>query len=156
MIQWAKGAHHLSKRLKRKIYKLCGLTDLGREEQARRAAEILSSPEIKQKICNQNAGLSPKDIDNALKTIVDEEDIEDAYVESFDYMPVDKRQTTKIRLKYMLDKEESSRLTSVSETSILADKEQPFRPKNYPTYSLNEAIALINAQSIIDKDTKGK
>lgn len=56
----------------------------------------------------------------------------------------------------MLDKEESSRLTSVSETSILADKEQPFRPKNYPTYSLNEAIALINAQSIIDKDTKGK
>lgn len=65
----------LNKKLKRRIIELCGLNQLNREERLSRATEILRNSDLKQSICHEILGCTHKDIDRAMRSVVDERQI---------------------------------------------------------------------------------
>lgn len=59
-----------SKDTKRKIKELCGFDKLPREAQILRAREILDSSELKQAICSRILGISHRDVEKAMLSII--------------------------------------------------------------------------------------
>lgn len=51
---------------------MCGFNELDREQKVIRAQEILSTAELKQAICHQILGTTFKDIERAMRAIIDE------------------------------------------------------------------------------------
>jgi hypothetical protein len=68
---------YLSKQLKKRIHELCGLDNLERDAKLVRASEILNSVEIKQYICNTILGVSYKDVEKAMLSIMQERQLTD-------------------------------------------------------------------------------
>lgn len=70
----------MSKKLKKKIEDLCGLSGLDWEARQERAAQILASPEWKQSICNDLIGLSFRELERTLSSVASErQKKEDSY-----------------------------------------------------------------------------
>lgn len=74
----------LNKKLKRRITDLCGLSQLSREERLSRANEILRSTELKQAICHEILGCTHKDVDRAMRAIIDQRQITEEQAEQLE------------------------------------------------------------------------
>lgn len=62
----------MAKKLKKKIEELCGLTGLQYEERREQAERILASTDWKQELCNELQGLSFRELEKGLKSIIAE------------------------------------------------------------------------------------
>jgi hypothetical protein len=62
----------LSKKLKKKIEDLCGLTNLDWESRQERAEQILANLEWKQQLCNELQGLSFRELERHLSGVLSE------------------------------------------------------------------------------------
>lgn len=150
----------MSKRLKRKIQEVSGLDKLKREEQVKQAQAILEDSEAKQAICHKVLGASHKDVERALKSIIqdkkptkaehDESELKEIAPEKFH----PERQREKARphgldayssgVELLLDPEEVNALIQESSTSKAIQEEvEPMMPGTYPTYSFEEVAALM-------------
>jgi hypothetical protein len=141
----------LSRRLKRKIRDICQLDHLSKEERRAAATKILNDTNAKQKLCNACPGLSFKDIERTMKDILaerqpTEDELEEmAIPEKFDPIPLPNSKQNGHKMKYkILTPEETQALVSASEAPFYTDPESEEPKKHYPTYSLEETIALIN------------
>jgi hypothetical protein len=144
---------NLSKRLKRKLHELLGLDDLSRELRFKRAREILNDSDYKQEICNENIGVSHRDIDKVLKEILKDKKGSLAEQLAIEYdieLPVEedepevKIQRTKKKLFTMLllDTDEVNELLKASDTPL----QRPSKVIDfevYSTYSMAEALELL-------------
>lgn len=133
------------------------MTYLSRDNKSRRAAEILSNPDLKQRLCNQSAGLSHKDIENALKDLAASASVEEVEtdIDSYDFTPAQKtRPRKKQELRPLLDRDE---INNLIEASLVPFEQEhaPDAPCNYPTYSLEEVIVLLGINLAVPK-TKQK
>ena len=137
----------MSKRLKRKIQEACALTDLSREDKARRAQEILGSTDEKQTICNQILGVSFKDVERVMRDIlagVDSKSFEDELPEEkFGEVKPPIRQVVSAAIEEMLDPEYVNWLLNESSRSIAEVAPEPADPTKTPTYSEEEVAALM-------------
>lgn len=131
----------MSKRLKKQIQDLSGLSYLKREQKIDRAKEILSSTEEKQRICNSVIGLSFKDLEKFLKGIVESKaPLKD---ESPPELP-EEREVKPIKTTLMLDMSEINKLICASEAPLSKPVNATPVEELYPyTYSQDEAEALI-------------
>jgi hypothetical protein len=141
----------LSRRLKRKIRDICQLDGLSKEERRATAAKILNDSNAKQKLCNACPGLSFKDIERAMKDILaeklpTEEEIEKlAIPEKFNPAPLIANKTTTVKMRYkILSLEETQALMAASNAPFELPPVSDKAAKAHPTYTLEEAVALIN------------
>lgn len=139
----------LSKRTKKKILELCGFTSLNREEKARLASQILFDNDEKQRICNQINGISHKDVELALKDMVDEKLLEESFEkESFPEkfgLSKPRRETIPIKVEMveLLDREEVRRLVEATNAPVVQD-EVDSKGIVTSTYDEWEANMLVN------------
>lgn len=136
----------MSKRLKRRIFDICGLTNLSREDKVRKANAILADSDLKQKVCNQIVGASHKDIEKALKAVVatkapskeDEEaaELERDYPEKLDPDIKLGRKVKSLRLMAYTNQREINELINAT-NEPLVDRTEATSP-NYSSYSENE------------------
>ncbi len=140
----------MSKRLKRRIQEICGLTSLKKEERAKRAQQILSDTNEKQAICHQIIGASYKDIEKALRSIVDdkrpsyEEEFEQEHFQEEPVKPSKpQRNVTTIPMEQLLDQDEVNALLSESSMSIVEQRSEYTDRGDYETYSFEEVAALL-------------
>lgn len=132
----------MSKRLKKQVQDISGLSYLKREQKIERAREILTSTGIKQDLCNQIPGLSFKDLEKLLKGIIESKASAKIPDEPAEVM-AEEREVKPIRTTQMLDIAEINRLIHASETPLFKpSKSVPLR-EIYPyTYSEEEAEKL--------------
>lgn len=144
----------LSKRLKKRIQEVCGLTNLSREDKARRALAILNDNEEKQRICNELLGTSFKDIEKTLQEIVsskkfstkeqrEEQEILEEYPEKIHGPTKPTVNKSPVTMEYLLDQDEVNSLIDASNAPII-DEVSTQQDTNYPTYSQREVIALVD------------
>lgn len=136
----------MSKRLKRRIFDICGLTNLSREDKVRKANAILADSDLKQKVCNQIMGASHKDIEKALKAVAatkasseeDEEaaELERDYPEKLDPDIKLGRKVKPLRLMAITNQREINELISAT-NEPLVDRTEAISP-NYSSYSEDE------------------
>ena len=67
----------MAKKLKKKVEELCGLEDLQWEERRAKAESILASSERKQELCNQLQGLSFRELEKVLKSVIAERQVKE-------------------------------------------------------------------------------
>jgi len=124
------------------------------------AAKILSSNEERQAICNAIVGASFRDIDKALNALLNNkrltreqlqlQELEESVPEKFGHesqYSKEKRKNSQ-RMEYLLDTDEVNRLLNDSVTSKANEPHEKFTNAEYPTYSQEEALKLINNDSI--------
>jgi hypothetical protein len=70
--------------LKRRIREVCGLDALEKDERVKRAHKILNDNAEKQRICNEILGTSFKDIERAMRSIIEEKKISQEELEEFE------------------------------------------------------------------------
>lgn len=145
----------MSRRLKRKIRDICNLDHLSKEERRLAATSILNDTNAKQKLCNSMPGLSFKDIERAMRDIlaerqpteaeIEEEELMEIAPEKFEPPTLLGRKSTPGKMKY--------RVLTPEETRVLIEASKaPFEPppvsenstKLYNTYTMEQAVALIN------------
>lgn len=140
----------MSKRLKRRILEVCGLANLGREEQVLKANSILADSDFKQKICNQIVGASHKDVVKALKAIattkVSKEEEEYAELEQEQPEKLNPeltlgRRKKALKLAPITNQKEINELINAT-NEPLADEVKP--REKYSTYSFEEIQELVN------------
>lgn len=141
----------MSKRLKRRIYDLCGLNNLSKEDRIRKANSILADYDYRQTICNQIVGASHKDIEKALKAIVttklSAEEQENAEIERDNPEKLHpefkvKRTVKPTRLAFITDQKEINRLINASNEPL--EEDAPKQHRDYPSYSKEEMSALLD------------
>lgn len=143
----------MSKRLKRKVRELCGLDSLSKEDRLLRAKEILESTKIKQKLCNQMAGLTFKDIERAMTAVIEERqptereqeelELRELAPEKFEpFIPqIDRPPVREVTYRH-ITREECAWLLAQSNKPI--EKEPAPKPNNnYRTYTREEVQALL-------------
>jgi hypothetical protein len=141
----------LSKRLKRRIHDICGLSNLSREDRVRKAQAILDDSDYKQKVCNQIVGASHRDVYKALKSIVDavqlspeqeeQAELERDHPEKLDPTEVAPRKSKPVKMVPVTDQREVTWLMNASTEPL---KEEPRDAYDSgPGYSQEEIEALI-------------
>lgn len=139
----------MSKRLKRRIFDICGLTNLGREAKLSKAKAILADPEFKQKICNQIVGASHRDIEKVLKSVLvtklskEEEEAAELERDCPEKLNPDiklGRKKKKAKMVPVTDQREINWLINAT-NEPLEDKLKA--PTDYPCYSQAEMNAII-------------
>jgi hypothetical protein len=153
--------HYLSKRLKKKIQDVCGLTDLPREEKLLRASEIITSTELKQAICNQVLGISFKNVERTMQAIIDDrrpsrheeemrelEEVAPYKLQKEDLFPSTKKYK---QTKYgSYTKDEIARLLAASVAPV-EYKEKEIARHEHQTYTLDQARALLEGRTDLKK-----
>lgn len=141
----------MSKRLKRRIYDLCGLSNLSKEDKVKRANAILSDYDFRQSICNQVVGTSHRDIEKILKAIVitklSAEEEENAELERDNPEKLHpelsiKRSVKPTKMVPITDQKEINWLINASNQPL--EEDEPKQPRDYPSYSTEEINALLN------------
>lgn len=152
---------NLSKRLKKKIQDVCGLNDLDRDERLSRAHEILNSQELKQAICNQILGTSFKDVERAMKSLIEDrrptpeeeemlelERIAPEKLRAEELFPKPKKQKKQYFSQY--SPEEVKALMAAS--TAPPEYKQPIDKDLYhPTYTLEDTQAMLEGREDIFK-----
>lgn len=143
----------LSKRLKKRIQEVCGLTNLSRDDKVRKARLILDNLEEKQRICNELLGTSFKDIEQTLQEIIDskkfstkEQRVEQELLHEVPekiHGYVKSTPTTALILEYLLDKEEVRLLIEASSAPYV-DPLETIPSVNYATFSPEEVSNLVD------------
>lgn len=67
----------MAKKLRKKIEELCGLTKLEYGDRRAKAEDILASNDWKHELCNDLTGLSFRDLEKTLKSILAEREVRD-------------------------------------------------------------------------------
>lgn len=112
---------------------------------------MLRDVEFKQKLCNSVIGLSHKDIDEVLMSVLKgrklskeaqmEQSLRDEVPEKLNPEIKSTRLVKRLTLEYILDKEEAALLVAASEQPIIHEP-KPIDPTSYATYSSREVEAL--------------
>lgn len=134
---------------------MCGLDQLSVEERAQKAKEILDSMEIKQSLCLQCPGLTHKDIERTMKSVLAERHItkpkteEELYPEKYGQEPVEEWSPGGVHVTYsVLTREQTRALFEKSEKEV---EEKPKPKQEHDTYSMEEVAALIQGDYHPDK-----
>ena len=144
----------LSKKLKRRIQELCGLSDLSQEDRLVRAEEILSSNELKQSISNEILGVTFKDIERAMRSVIaekrpsreeqDQLELELAAPEKFEEpapLPFKSKKPVKKKYTRPLTQEEVTTLIEASKEQVKL--ERPPRSLDYHTYTHEQIQGMV-------------
>lgn len=70
--------------MKRRIQELCGFKDLSRERRLSLAYEILKDVELKQSICHEILGCTHKDVEQTMRSILDERQLSEEQIEKLE------------------------------------------------------------------------
>jgi hypothetical protein len=142
----------LGKKLKKKIKELAGLDGVSLEDRIKRAKYILNSNEEKQKLCSNMLGLTYKQIDTVMRSVLAEkrmsedelEEIENpekfSHEKDYSYYHGTK---SKITFK-TLNSREVHDLIRASQEPIVKDEVIPTSKKAHREYTLEEVNDLIN------------
>jgi hypothetical protein len=132
----------LSKRVKKQVQDISGLSYLKREQKIERAREILESVEKKQALCNDIPGLNFKDLEKLLKGIIDSKAPAKVPDEPPEVQAME-REVRPTRTTLMLDIAEINRLIHASETPLFKPSKSISLRDMYPyTYSPEETKKL--------------
>ena len=125
----------LSKRLKKKIQDVSGLSYLKRKEKSERAREILDSNSERQRICKEVAGLSSDELVEYLESIADSP------------APIsepEEREKRPIKTVLLMDRSEINKLIHASESPLVKPSTAAKVEELYPyTYSESEVKKLV-------------
>jgi len=106
----------------------------------------LSDPALKQQICGKIVGVSHRDVEKALRDIVNSKATQDEQQETEEveeFQPeAQPRKVERIKMEYLLDQDEINKLIEES-TAAYVDKPSTTSKQTYPTFTQEEARALI-------------
>jgi hypothetical protein len=121
----------LSKRLKKKLLEVCGFTPLSKEERKEKAKEILNSSELKQEICHRVIGISHKDVEKVMRSIIQEREPPKKDRNSEDVDEIEEYAPEKIFPEYTLP------------ILVKPPRRDSDDPHSIDTYSKKEAEAMV-------------
>ena len=140
----------MSKRLKRRIFDICGLNNLSREDKVRKANAILADSDYKQKICNEIVGASHRDVEKVLKAVAttkasrEEQELaeleEDCPEKLNPELEPTLRKRKALRMTPVTNQREVNELINATSEPL---EDKPKKPKNVDFYSPEEIARII-------------
>lgn len=146
----------MAKKLKKKIEELCGLTNLDLEERRAKAEKILDDNEWKQELCNELLGLSFKDLDRTLRSILAERQVKnDEHETKLDIYRSGRNDRSKNVEKHNLNQRthKTNRTNDSKPRSLKEILDQVYAPRaTENTFSKEERVQLVSLQGFSRRD----
>jgi len=150
----------LGKKLKKRIKELAGLEGVSLEDRVKRAKQVLNSVEEKQLLCSKMLGLTYKEIDTVMRSVILEkrksaDDLEkEQNPEKFEDEPdlqLARSRSGPLTLREPTREEVAALVRATNEPIVSELKPDTLKKKSYRTYTKEETYDLLNGAYSFNK-----